>query len=111
MEPAPARRNSTALLSCRDQLVGIDLAGDEAGFPAALFVEHFRRRREAGLGVTVHAGEADGPHSVWAAIRELGAQRIGHGFRSVEDPRLVDYLAETVLAWNVARPPICTSAP
>lgn len=83
-----------AILACRDQIVAVDLAGDEAGFPAALFVEHFKRVRDAGLHVTVHAGEADGPQSVWDAIKQLGAERIGHGFRSVEDPALVEYLAK-----------------
>lgn len=83
-----------AILSHRDHLVAVDLAGDEAGFPAALFVEHFKRVRDAGLHVTVHAGEADGPQSVWSAIRDLGAERIGHGFRSIEDPKLVDYLVK-----------------
>jgi adenosine deaminase len=58
-----------------------------------MFVDHFRRVRDAGLGVTVHAGEADGPQSVWSAIRDLGATRIGHGFRAAEDPALVEYLA------------------
>jgi adenosine deaminase len=91
--PATCQRELEALLACRDGLAGLDLAGDEAGFPASLFVEHFRQARDAGLQVTVHAGEADGPQSVWAAIRELGAQRIGHGFRAAEDPQLVDYLA------------------
>ncbi len=57
-------------------------------------MDHFRRVRDAGLHVTVHAGEADGPHGVWSAIRDLGAERIGHGFRSIEDPALVDYLVE-----------------
>jgi len=81
-----------ALLSQRDHLVAVDLAGDEPGFPAGLFQEHFRRVRDAGLGVTIHAGEADGPDSVWASIRDLGASRIGHGIHSLEDPALVDYL-------------------
>lgn len=81
-----------AILSHRDHIVGVDLAGDESRYPAFLFQEHFKRVRDAGLHVTVHAGEADGPLSVWSAIRELGAERIGHGFRSAEDPALVDYL-------------------
>lgn len=93
--PATCQLELDALLACRHGLAGLDLAGDEAGFPAALFVEHFRQAREAGLPLTVHAGEADGPHSVWAAIRELGAQRIGHGFRAVQDPQLVEYLARS----------------
>lgn len=83
-----------AILACRDQIVAVDLAGDEAGFPAALFAEHFKRVRDAGLHVTIHAGEAAGPQSVWDAIVQLGAERIGHGFRSIEDPALVEYLAK-----------------
>ena len=83
-----------AMLSHRDHLVAVDLAGDEAGFPASLFIEHFKRVRDAGLHVTIHAGEADGPQSVWSAINDLGAERIGHGFRSIEDPALVDYLVK-----------------
>jgi len=87
-------RELDALLAHRDHLVAIDLAGDEVKFPASLFREHFKRARDAGLEVTVHAGEADGPESVWAAIRDLGASRIGHGIHSLRDPGLVDYLLE-----------------
>lgn len=87
-------RELDALLAHRDHLVAIDLAGDEVKFPASQFAEHFRRARDAGLEVTVHAGEADGPESVWSAIRELGATRIGHGIHSVRDPVLVEYLAD-----------------
>jgi len=86
-------RELDALLAHRDHLVAIDLAGDELKFPAELFREHFKRARDAGLQVTVHAGEVDGPESVWAAIRELGATRIGHGIHALRDPGLVDYLA------------------
>jgi adenosine deaminase len=83
-----------AILAHRDHIVGVDLAGDEFRFPAHLFKSHFKRIRDAGLHVTIHAGEADGPQSVWSAIQDLGAERIGHGFRAIEDPKLVDYLAE-----------------
>lgn len=83
-----------AILACREGLVAVDLAGDETAFPAPLFVEHFNRVRDAGLHVTIHAGEADGPQSVWSAIKDLGAERIGHGFRAIEDPLLVEYLVE-----------------
>ncbi len=91
-----------ALLAHRDHLVAIDLAGDEERFPARLFSEHFRRARDAGLRVTVHAGEVDGPQSVWDAIRELGASRIGHGIHSLEDPALVDYLVDRGIGLEVA---------
>lgn len=87
-------RELAALLAFRDGLVAIDLAGDEGRFPAALFGEHFRRVRDAGLAVTIHAGEAAGAESVWSALRDLGATRIGHGVRAIEDPALLDYLGE-----------------
>lgn len=99
--PETCSRELDALLLNRDGLVALDLAGDEKGFPAGLFVEHFYRARDAGLRITIHAGEADGPHSVWSAIRDLGAERIGHGIRSIEDPELVAYLAERQIGLEV----------
>lgn len=95
-------RELDALLAHRDHLVAVDLAGDEMQFPADLFREHFRRAREAGLRVTVHAGEVDGAGSVWAAIRELGASRIGHGIHSLEDPALVEYLGRERIGLEIA---------
>lgn len=75
-------------------IVALDLAGDEAGFPGALFVEHFERAREAGLRAVAHAGEAAGAASVRQAVLGLGAERIGHGVRAVEDPAVLDLLLE-----------------
>lgn len=87
-------RELEAAIACMaDGVVGIDLAGDEANFPGSRFVRHFRRAREAGLRVTVHAGEAAGPESVRQAIEELGAERIGHGVHAIEDPALLDLIA------------------
>jgi adenosine deaminase len=79
-------------------VVAVDLAGDEAGYPGHLFVEHFRRARAAGLHVTAHAGEAAGPESVRQAVEELGAERLGHAVRAVEDPTLLDLLAQRGVA-------------
>lgn len=87
-----------ALLTQREYLVGLDLAGDEAHFPGDLFVEHFRKGREAGWQITVHAGEIAGPQSIWQAIHELGAKRIGHAVAAIQDPRLMDYMAEHAIA-------------
>ncbi|TCN87145.1 adenosine deaminase [Shewanella fodinae] len=87
-------RELEALLAYDDGLVAIDLAGDELGFPGELFSPHFKRVRDAGLQITVHAGEAAGPESIWQAIKELGASRIGHGVKAVSDPQLMAYLAE-----------------
>ena len=83
-----------ALLAHRDGITALDLAGDELGFPGNQFLNHFNRARDAGLRITVHAGEAAGAESIWQAIRELGAERIGHGVKAIEDRALMDYLAE-----------------
>lgn len=83
-----------ALLTQRAHLVALDLAGDEKNFPAGLFTEHFQRGRDAGWAITVHAGEAGGAPSVWAALQQLGATRIGHGIRAIDDPKLLDHLRE-----------------
>jgi len=83
-----------ALLAFQEDIVGLDLAGDEAGFPSEWFSEHFKQARDAGWGITVHAGESAGPESVWHAIQDLGATRIGHAVRILEDPDLVYFMQE-----------------
>ncbi len=87
-----------ALLEHKNDLVAVDLAGDEYNFPGSLFVEHFKRVRNADLHCTIHAGEAAGAASVWQAINELGATRIGHGVKSGEDPQLLEYMAKHNIA-------------
>ncbi|MCP2233571.1 adenosine deaminase [Erwinia aphidicola] len=87
-------RELDGLLAHRDSITALDLAGDELGFPGSQFLSHFNRARDAGLRITVHAGEAAGPESIWQAIRELGAERIGHGVKAVQDPALMDFLAQ-----------------
>ncbi|MCX0500089.1 adenosine deaminase [Erwinia billingiae] len=86
-------RELEGLLAHRDGITALDLAGDELGFPGSQFLSHFNRARDAGFRITVHAGEAAGPESIWQAIRELGAERIGHGVMAVDDPALMDFLA------------------
>lgn len=91
----------SAILARKDKLVGIDLAGDEAGVPGRTFKRHFERARGEGVRITVHAGEAAGPESVRDAITILGAERIGHGIRSIEDPSVVDLLVERNIGLEV----------
>jgi adenosine deaminase len=90
-----------ALLTQRPYLEALDLAGDEKNFPAELFTDHFRRGRDAGWAITVHAGEAGGAPSVWAALRDLGATRIGHGVRAIDDPALLEYMLENRIGLEV----------
>src|SRR5512140_3750778 len=73
-----------------DGMVGIDLAGNEAEFKAEPFYGIFREARQAGLHVTVHAGEWGPAANVREAIEELGAERIGHGVRVLEDEAVAD---------------------
>jgi adenosine deaminase len=75
-------------------VVGFNMAGDEANYPAADYAHVFKAAYEdAGLGCSVHAGEHAGPESVRAALRLPGVTRISHGVRAIEDPALVDELA------------------
>jgi adenosine deaminase len=83
-----------ALLTQKDFIAALDLAGDEIRFPAELFVEHFKVGRDAGWQVTVHAGESAGPESIWQAIELLEATRIGHAVSMDEDPELKGYMLE-----------------
>jgi adenosine deaminase len=83
-----------SLLAYKDHIQALDLAGDEVNFPGSLFVDHFQEGQKAGWHITVHAGEETGPDSIWQALEELGAERIGHGVSAVQDPLLMEYLAE-----------------
>ncbi len=81
-----------ALLTQADHLVAIDLAGDEANYPGIRFLAHCRKAQEAGLALTIHAGEATGAESVWQAIQDLGAVRIGHAIHAVDDDQLMELI-------------------
>lgn len=76
-----------------DGVVSFGLGGNEQTGPVEWFREHYQYARRRGLRLTCHAGEAEGPASVWASL-EAGAERIGHGFRAIEDPVLVRHLRE-----------------
>ena len=75
-------------------VVAFGIGGDERAAPAEFFRDVFGYARSEGLRVTVHAGETDGPESVWNSLDLLGAERIGHGLTAAEDSGLVDYLAK-----------------
>jgi len=77
-----------------DGVVALGLGGGEVGNPPEQYAKWFEKALEAGLHSAPHAGETVGPESVWGAVRVLGAERLGHGVRSIEDSELVDYLAE-----------------
>jgi len=92
-----------AAIAYRDKgVVALDLAGREsAEYPAAPFRYIFHRAKEAGLGVTVHAGEWSGVESMYDALLSLRADRIGHGVRSLEDPNLLEVLVKRNITLEV----------
>lgn len=76
-------------------IIGIGLGGAEAQGPARLYKDIFQRARKSGLRVVAHAGEDIGPESIWEALEELGAERIGHGISAIQDEGLMNYLMQT----------------
>jgi len=81
-----------AILAHKQHITAVDLAGDEYNFPGELFIEHFKQVDKANLNITIHAGEAAGSESIWQAINQLKATRIGHGVACKDDNKLMDYM-------------------
>lgn len=75
-------------------LVSFGLGGPEIGVPRPQFKPYFDRAIAAGLRSVPHAGETTGPGTIWDALRELRAERIGHGTSATQDPELLAHLAE-----------------
>lgn len=86
-------------------VAAFDIAGDEVAHPLERHLRAFHTVRAAGLGITVHAGEAGGPESIREALDHTGTRRIGHGVRSIEDPALVDRLVRERIHLEIC--PIC----
>ncbi|NKE57731.1 adenosine deaminase [Lentzea sp. PSKA42] len=90
----PAARETLAFALNRPEgLVSFGLGGPEAGVGRAQFAPFFDAARDAGLHCVPHAGETSGPETIWSALRDLKAERIGHGTSCVEDPALLEHLA------------------
>ncbi len=92
--PAAEQTLRIALDERPDGLISFGLGGPEIGVPRPQFKPYFDQARAAGLRSVPHAGETTGPETIWDALRELGAERIGHGISAVQDPALLTYLAE-----------------
>ncbi|WP_433295122.1 adenosine deaminase [Actinoplanes sp. CA-030573] len=91
--PAAEETLRVALGEQPDGLISFGLGGPEIGVPRPQFKPYFDQARAAGLHSVPHAGETTGPETVWSAIRDLGAERIGHGISAAHDPELMAYLA------------------
>ena len=90
-----------ALMPYRDQFVGVGLDSAEVGHPPGAFREVFLAARAEGLHRVAHAGEEGPPDYIWQALDELGAERIDHGVRCLEDPALVARLAAEAVPLTV----------
>jgi adenosine deaminase len=82
-------------------VVALGLGGSEADGPPEPFAPYFERARKAGLHLAPHAGETAGPPSIWGALRSLGAERLAHGIRAVDDSSLLEHLARHQICCDV----------
>jgi len=82
--------------------IGLGLGGMETNYPANLFTDTFSKAKKSGLRVVAHAGEADGPESIWGAINDIKVERIGHGIRSIDDKKLVRHLSDKQIPIEVS---------
>lgn len=90
-----AQQTLDMALSLKDRFFfGLDIAGDEMKSPVGPFKSLFLKAKQAGMGLTVHAGEAGGPENVRQAVLDLQADRIGHGIRTLEDRAVADLVKD-----------------
>jgi adenosine deaminase len=82
-------------------IVAFDISGDEVNYTLEPFVPIFRRARQAGLGLTVHAGEAGGARNVRQALELIRPERIGHGVRCIEDSDVVKLVRDSGVTLEV----------
>ena len=85
----------------QDRIIGVGLDSSEKGHPPENFSRVFARARDSGLLPFAHAGEEGPAEYVWTAIRDLKVSRVDHGVRSIDDPELMHYLAETRMPLTV----------
>ncbi len=102
-DPFPAQTTlAHAIAGMAYGVVGFGLGGHEVAAPPEPFAHAFAKAKAAGLRSLPHAGETVGPASVWGALKALGAERVGHGVRAMEDPALLLHLKERQIPLEVS---------
>jgi adenosine deaminase len=96
-----AHKTVEFFLKNKSRMIGLDLAGDEAKYPCRLFESAFKKAIHQNSKITIHAGEASGPESIWEAIEFLGARRIGHGVSCWKDAQLLNYLSKEKICLEI----------
>ena len=91
----------TAVLNKQAGIVGVDLHGDESFNTPGYYADAFHIARDGGLELRAHAGEAEGASRVWETLNLLGVSRLGHGIRSLDDPKLIDHLITNSITLEV----------
>ncbi len=98
---AIGERIGNLAIELQGDIAGLDLSGDEVAFSALPYAPLFVRAKEAGLGITVHAGEWSGSDNIVESIRHLHADRIGHGVRAIENAEVINLLRDRGTALEI----------
>jgi aminodeoxyfutalosine deaminase len=94
-----------------NKIVAFGIGGDERSIPAKQFREVYDRAEDLGMHRLIHAGEVGGPENIREAIEHLKVERIGHGIAAINDPALMDFLAERQIPLEVCPASnVCTGA-
>lgn len=94
LSPAAALETLEQAAPYQDKILGVGLDSSEKGRPPSLFTEVFQKAEEDGYLPVAHAGEEGPAEYVWEALEFLNVRRIDHGVRSIDDPKLIDFLVE-----------------
>lgn len=101
LSPEDALKTLDQARPFREKIFGVGLDSSEMGRPPSLFKEVFDRARDQGYRVVAHAGEEGPAEYVWEAVELLDVKRIDHGVRSIDDPKLIEYLVEKQIPLTV----------
>jgi adenosine deaminase len=101
LSPEAAEKTLDEAHPFREMIFGVGLDSSEMGRPPSLFKDVFKRAKDEGYVTVAHAGEEGPAEYVWQAIDLLDVKRIDHGVRSIDDPKLIDYLVQNQIPLTV----------